>query len=202
MTSQPKFTRGTGLLENFLAKQRAKIAESLIDSNHRTGCIADIGCGSHPFFLLNTQFATKIGLDKTVTPESSRLTVQGAVRLIHCDIEKDGTLPLENNSCDVVTMLAFIEHIDKQRASVLVKEIYRILKPGGSLILTTPAAWTDSLLRCLARLRIVSPEEIMEHKVAYTIADLGELLAAVFPTNQEQFGYFEAFMNIWAKAIK
>jgi SAM-dependent methyltransferase len=202
MTSQPKFTRGTGLLENFLAKQRAKIPESLIDSNHRTGCIADIGCGSHPFFLLSTQFTTKIGLDKTVSPESSRLAFQDTVKLIHCDIEKDADLPLDDNSCDVVTMLAFIEHIDRPTASILLKQIYRVLKPGGSLILTTPAAWTDFLLRCLARLRIVSPEEIMEHKVAYTIADLGELLGAVFPTNQAQFGYFEAFMNIWAKAIK
>jgi ubiquinone/menaquinone biosynthesis C-methylase UbiE len=190
------------LLENFLAKQRAKIAESLIDPSRRSGCIADIGCGSHPFFLLNTQFAVKIGLDKTVSPESSRLTLQDTINLIHCDIEKDEDLPLEDNSCDVVTMLAFIEHIDRQEASVLLKEIYRILKPGGSLILTTPASWTDSLLRFLAGLRLVSPEEIMEHKVAYTIADLSEMLGTVFPENRTRFGYFEAFMNIWAKAIK
>ena len=61
-----RVTRGSGLLETFLARRRAEMANRLIPSISRAGCIADIGCGRHPYFLLNTIFSRKIGLDKSI----------------------------------------------------------------------------------------------------------------------------------------
>jgi SAM-dependent methyltransferase len=47
------------------------------------------------------------------------------------------TLPFETDSFDVVLFLDVIEHLPGSPGPVL-KEIYRLLKPGGYLIVTTP----------------------------------------------------------------
>jgi len=56
-------TRGYGVLEEFLASLRAKKADSLIPEHLRSGKIVDIGCGTTPYFLANTTFSKKIGID-------------------------------------------------------------------------------------------------------------------------------------------
>ena len=47
-------------------------------------------------------------------------------------------IPLENNSVDFVYSSHFIEHLDNKDLNKLLDEIYRILKPGGILRLSTP----------------------------------------------------------------
>jgi SAM-dependent methyltransferase len=134
------------------------MAQSLIPSARRNGCIVDIGCGTSPLFLASSDFAEKIGLDKSFNAGIIESFASSNLKLIEHDIEKVVELPLESNSCDVVTMLAVIEHIEPHRLKSLLAEIYRILKPGG-LILTTPAPWTDGLLRIMARMKLVSPRK-------------------------------------------
>lgn len=46
------------------------------------------------------------------------------------------TLPIQDNSIDVVMSLAVIEHI--QNPELFLSEIYRVLKPGGFVYLSTP----------------------------------------------------------------
>ena len=70
-------------------------------------------------------------------------------------------------------------------------------------LITTPALWTDSILRFMAKLRIVSPVEIEEHKDAYNHSRLFSILQeANFSKEKLRFGYFEMFMNMWATATK
>ncbi|MDP2947815.1 MAG: hypothetical protein Q8N88_06895, partial [Nanoarchaeota archaeon] len=61
-----KPTRGTGLLEKYLAKKRAHMANKLIPESLRRGRILDVGCGETPFFLLNTKFNEKYGIDPSL----------------------------------------------------------------------------------------------------------------------------------------
>ena len=72
-----------------------------------------------------------------------------------------------------MTLLAVAEHLDPTALERLLAEAHRVLAPGGRLMLTTPAARADRLLHFLARVRLVSPEEIEEHKYAYTPGLLG-----------------------------
>ncbi|WP_319482741.1 methyltransferase domain-containing protein [uncultured Draconibacterium sp.] len=44
----------------------------------------------------------------------------------------------EDNSFDVITAIEFIEHLPGEDITIFLKEVYRCLKPGGVLILTTP----------------------------------------------------------------
>ncbi|MBI4854618.1 MAG: class I SAM-dependent methyltransferase [Acidobacteria bacterium] len=196
-------TRGYGLLEGFLASQRVKIANKLIPFEYRKGNILDIGCGTYPLFLTSTEFSNKYGLDKVVKSEAIKSFREKQINLINHDNELEDKLPFEDNFFDVVTMLAVFEHIEPEKLPNLLAEIKRILKPGGVYIMTTPAIWADGLLRFLAKLRLVSPTEIEEHKDAYNFKKITKFLAqGGFSEEKMQFGYFEIFMNIWTKATK
>lgn len=121
------------------------------------------------------------------------------ITLIRHDLDERAALPFDDASVDVVTMLAVFEHLDHDVLRHTLSEIGRILRPGGVYVLTTPAAWTDRLLRLLARLHLVSAEEIEEHKDAYTHARIADLLAeAGFDRAAMRFGTFEFGMNLWA----
>ncbi|HEX6938040.1 MAG TPA: methyltransferase domain-containing protein [Longimicrobiales bacterium] len=213
-----RVTRGKGRLEGFLARHRARMANRLIPEELRGGRIVDIGCGSYPYFLSTTRFAHRFGLDRLASvgaPAAEGPTPSGAagsapgvapgvqgpegVTLIHHDLAGRTALPFDDGSVDVVTMLAVFEHLDHDVLRHTLAEIRRILRPGGVYVLTTPAAWTDRLLRALARLGLVSAEEIEEHKDAYTHARIADLLAhAGFDRAAMRFGTFEFGMNLWA----
>ena len=57
---------------------------------------------------------------------------------------KNNILPFKSNTFDIVTSLQLIEHLPIKDNKKLIKEIYRVLKPNGKLIITTPnykSAW-------------------------------------------------------------
>jgi hypothetical protein len=55
----------------------------------------------------------------------------------------------------------------------------------------------------MARLRLVSPEEIEEHKGAYSRSSISATLQkAGFSNKNIKSGYFEMFMNTWSTVIK
>ena len=110
---------------------------------------------------------------------------------------------IEDEYFNVITMLAVFEHIEPAELPKILSEIYRVLKPGGSYIMTTPASWTDILLRVMAKLSLVSSVEIDDHKSTYTKQKIFFLLLeSGFFKEKLKLGYFELFMNIWALAEK
>lgn len=196
-------TRGYGLLEGFLSRKRAAMANKLINPAERKGRIMDIGCGSFPFFLQSTEFAQKIGLDKMVTDEQIREFDAQDITLIRHDVTLDQPLPFSEEDFNVITMLAVFEHIEPKVLQELIGEIHRVLRPKGEYVLTTPAGWADPILRTMARLHLVSPEEIDEHQDKYTLKMIqGFLLKAGFKEENITVGSFELGMNLWAKAVK
>ena len=196
-------TRGYGLLESFLAKKRAGMANRLIPPRLRTGRILDIGCGTTPYFLMNTSFHERYGLDKVIQSDEKTISGGGGVVLANFDIERAEKIPFEDDCFNVVTMLAVFEHILPERLSAVVEDIRRTLIPGGMYILTTPAWWTDRLLRFMAQLRLVSPAEIEEHKDRYAPRKISSILQqGGFTAENIRTGYFEIGMNIWATAVK
>jgi SAM-dependent methyltransferase len=196
-------TRGSGLLEGILAKARTGKANDLIPPKSRKGTVLDIGCGPYPYFLLHTEFVEKYGLDKAFKEDSSRSLGQEGIVVRQFDVENDLIIPLENDHFDVVVMLAVFEHITPHRLVAVVREIRRVLKPGGAYVLTTPAGWTDGLLRFLAALGMVSKVEIDDHKDRYTPSKVRRILRdGGFADNKVTTGYFELGVNIWARALK
>jgi predicted SAM-dependent methyltransferase len=100
-------------------------------------------------------------------------------------------------------MLAVVEHLSPTSLVLLLKDVHRSLKPDGKLIITTPAAWSDGLLRILAQIQLVSKEEIDEHVFVYTLPLLGWYFGrAGFEFRKVRFGYFEFHLNLWAVATR
>ncbi|MFL5804297.1 MAG: class I SAM-dependent methyltransferase [Roseiflexaceae bacterium] len=189
-------TRGKGLLEPFLARQRARQANLLISPELRKGRILDIGCGSFPYFLSHTFFREKFAIERSIpgTPPSD-------IRWFAIDLNHAPQLPFEDGFFSVITLLAVVEHLDPTGLTSLFQEAHRVLRPGGRVIITTPAAWSDKLLHWMARVHLVSAEEIEEHAYAYTLPLLGWYFGrAGFAMDKVRFGYFEFRLNMWATA--
>ena len=51
----------------------------------------------------------------------------------------EGRIPLDDGSADVVTSFTVLEHVPDERRSLA--EMYRVLKPGGRLIISVPNRW-------------------------------------------------------------
>jgi SAM-dependent methyltransferase len=191
-------TRGWGLLEPWLARLRSDKANKLIPSHLRQGRILDIGCGTFPYFLSHTYFREKYAIDQNNRPDHLN-----DINWHMLDLNAAPSLPFLENYLNVVTMLAVVEHLDPAALTHLFADIYRVLRPGGVVILTTPSAWSNNLLRYMARLHLVSEQEIQEHVFAYTLPLLGWYFGrAGFPMNSVRFGYFELGLNMWAVAQK
>lgn len=193
-------TRGRGLLEPLLAKFRAQRANTLIPPDLRAGRILDIGCGSYPYFLSHTVFQQKFAVDQLPPSEhGQRLNIQWHT----LDLNSTPKLPFEDDFFNVVTLLAVVEHLNPNSMAALFTETYRVLQPNGVVIMTTPAAWSDGLLKFMAHIGLVSAEEIREHVFAYTLPLLGWYFGrAGFEMTKVNFGYFELMLNMWAVAKK
>ena len=194
-------TRGKGLLEPMLADLRAQRANKLIPLTLRAGRILDIGCGTYPYFLAHTSFQEKFAIDQVPLPENTASELR--IESYTLDLETKPHLPFKTDFFEIVTLLAVVEHLDPSLMAILFKEVYRVLKPQGLVILTTPAAWSDGLLRFMARMNLVSAEEIQEHAYAYTLPLIGWYFGqAGFEMIKTRFGYFEFMLNMWATAQK
>lgn len=193
-----KFTRGDGLLENFLTKKRAEIAKRLI-SNTQRNKILDVGCGYYPYFLLNSGFKEKYGVDSSINLKR----IKGKnLFLQKINVEK-GKLPFRNNFFDVVTMLAVFEHINNKKINFILREIRRVLKKRGIFIITTPAPWADWLIHFMSKIYLISNEEASDHKHNHDNQKINFFLKkAGFKKENIKAGFFEAYLNMWFLAKK
>jgi ubiquinone/menaquinone biosynthesis C-methylase UbiE len=142
-------------IDRFIARLRFRAAYPHIRAGSR---VCDIGCGLEAAFLdyAGDRLSYGVGVDDQV--ENG---LRGRWQRVHADIRED--LPLPSSHFNHVVMLAVLEHLEKPEP--VLREAYRILAPGGSLILTWPSAMVDPILDVLHGLRLVSDEmESDEHQ--------------------------------------
>ena len=145
---------------------------------------ADLGCGNGDFLrFIKERISFGYGIDSRVNSalNNSKLTFRSG--------DLNARIPLDNESIDVVTSLAVLEHLTEPR--IFSGEILRILRPGGSCIITTPALAAKPLLEFLAfRLKIISARDIKDHKQYFNKVQLSELFAKfrVVQIRHFQFG--------------
>ncbi len=192
-----RYTRGEGLIENYLARKRAKLVDRLIPVKLRDGKILDIGCGSFPFFLNKTTFREKHGVDKGLSCEAENILFR------QIDIAKQG-LPYGDHSFNLVTLIAVIEHFSEDKSAEVFKEVNRVLHPEGLILVTTPTPRGHKVLMPMAAMGIVSKEEVREHlDGGITEEDMKRYLKnAGLEYKIIKSGRFELGMNAWYKIEK
>jgi len=98
------------------------------------GKILDVGCGSKPYESLFLKSSSYTGVDIEVSGHSHTNS--------KIDFFYDGkTLPFEDSSFDAVVSFEVFEHVFN--LDEVLKEIRRVLKPGGKLLVTMPFAWDE-----------------------------------------------------------
>jgi 2-polyprenyl-3-methyl-5-hydroxy-6-metoxy-1,4-benzoquinol methylase len=103
----------------------------LLAERSAAGVLADIGCGSGNLWReLGASFSRWIGVD-AVRYEA----VPQDVEFIPADLDRL-PLPLADGSADVVAAVEVIEHLENPRA--FCRELIRVARPGGWVVVTTP----------------------------------------------------------------
>ena len=114
---------------------------SLLEFNPKAKII-DLGCGNGEF---TSKIKEKICCNKIVGIDINKESINKAkekeIIVKKWDLNK--SLPFENNSFDVVTSNQVIEHL--YYPVKFMKEIFRILKPGGYAVISTEnlASWDN-----------------------------------------------------------
>jgi len=120
---------------NWWYKGRKKILINLFKkyfSSKKKYRILDLGCGAGSTMELLRKYGEVIGID------NNRRMVQYCRRKNKKVFLADAiNLPFENNYFDIVIALEILEHIKNDNLAI--KEIKRVLKKGGVLILSVPA---------------------------------------------------------------
>ncbi len=83
-------------------------------------------------------------------------------------------LPFQNNSFNLIVSLDYLEHLDKDEECL--KEIHRVLKPEGKLLISTPLTGKFFLIHKLRRLLGMKPEFYGHKREGYSIRELKEKL--------------------------
>jgi SAM-dependent methyltransferase len=95
------------------------------------GVLVDVGCGSGELWRrIGSRFAKYIGVDGVLyddlPPEIE----------FHCHDFDGGHVPLPSGAGDVVVAVETIEHLENPRA--FFRELVRLARPGGWVVITTP----------------------------------------------------------------
>lgn len=180
------------LLDSILRQLRINAVKKHITQN---SVVCDIGCGRNADFLksISNKITKGIGIDKRINS-----TNKGKIQLINSDLTT--SLPVDSSTIDHATIIAVIEHVDHPQE--ILKEIYRILKPGGKIILTTPSPASKIILEILAfKLHLISKELIEEHKYYFNMQELQKSFEEI-GFKSIKIKHFEFNYNILAIAEK
>lgn len=187
-------------LDTFIfSRRKRQIVERLPQA---LGVIADFGSGYDCRLLTELLIACPgargVAVDTEFHPE---LCDDDRLELVEANLNQP--LPtIADNSVDVGLSLAVLEHLDAP--DVFLREAYRVLKPGGMLLLTTPGPTSKPLLEFLAfKLKVIDAHEIADHKHYFSSAELRTAFAeAGFLPEQIEAKTFIFGMNNVVKAVR
>jgi ubiquinone/menaquinone biosynthesis C-methylase UbiE len=186
------FEKREPILEKILARERwKKIAPHLPPKAK----VLDLGCGFDGKFLqsIEKKISSGFGIDLSV----SKSVESQKISLLEYNINQP--LPFAENEFDTVVSLANLEHLENPEQCL--REIYRVLKPGGKLLLTAPSKAAKPILELLSFLGLVSAQEIKDHKHYFDKKILVKMVKEA-GFSQISHQYFQMGMNNFLSVIK
>jgi len=145
-----------------------RAAADLLRARSARGTLVDVGCGIGRFLEFTGDLITDyVGVDVVRHP-----TLSPDAKFLRADLDREA-IPVPTASADIVAAIETIEHLESPRA--FCRELFRILKPGGWLVLTTPNQLSVLSVLCLiARNRFVAFQDAYYpvHRTALLPIDL------------------------------
>lgn len=118
-----------------------RTAAQLLDARGAAGVLLDAGCGTGDLWrAVSRRFTACTGMDAVRYPG-----LPADVTFLAANL--DGPLPIEDASVDTAAAIEVIEHLENPRA--FVRELVRVTKPGGWIVMTTPNQLSLLSLLCL-----------------------------------------------------
>lgn len=150
------------------------VADVIKDRNVRDGVLVDIGCGEGQLWpYVSESFSRYIGVD-CVRYEG--FPISGDFHRANLD---SGQTDLPENMAEVVVAVETIEHVENPWA--FMRELVRVVKPGGLVIITTPNQLSFlSLLTLTVKKRFASFQDVHypAHLTALLEIDLNRIACA------------------------
>ncbi len=146
---------------------------------HHNGLeILDIGCGAGNMIHHLGGYGRVRGIE--VDPRPVKIAQSRGYDVRQGDATRE--IPFPDASFDLVTALDVIEHVDADTA--ILREAYRVLRPGGHVLITTPAfQWLWSY-----------NDVLNAHKRRYTASQLNaKLVQSGFRIRRTSYGFFLVF---------
>jgi SAM-dependent methyltransferase len=140
-------------LDNYLRNVRIAKARRFVE---RGDVVVDVGCADGTMFeRWGDTIEYGYGVDPTI---EEKLEAPGYALY-------PGHFPdaLPAVKCDLITMLAVLEHIPPDEQAKLAQRCHEMLNPGGRIVVTVPSPWVDDILDLLSRLRLVDGMSLEEH---------------------------------------
>jgi ubiquinone/menaquinone biosynthesis C-methylase UbiE len=157
-------------IDKFIARMRFRAAYPHVRAGSR---VCDLGCGLEAAFLdyAADKIAVGVGVDDQVEDGT-----RGSWKRLRADLRSP--LPFADGEFDHVVMLAVLEHLTEPEK--VLREAYRVIAPGGSLIMTWPSSMVDPILDLLHGLHLVSDEmESDEHQRRIPVDSLQAMLRGI-----------------------
>ena len=142
MIKHEELPRGRGILENYLAKKRAQMAEKLIPGKLRQGRILDIGCGPGFFSIDMAQLVGKSGrviasdlqegMLQKIRDKIKGTELEDRITLHKCEENKIGV----SEHVDFILLFYMVHEVPDVEG--LFSEIETILKPKGQVFIVEP----------------------------------------------------------------
>ncbi|HWK11102.1 MAG TPA: methyltransferase domain-containing protein [Vicinamibacterales bacterium] len=108
-----------------------RVVGTALRARHASGVLADIGCGAGDLWHeVEGMFSRCVGVDAV-----RYAGLPPAVELHHANLDVV-PLPLSDGSADVVAAIETIEHLENPWS--FCRELARIVRPGGWVVITTP----------------------------------------------------------------
>ncbi len=140
------------IVDRVLQRWRGRMARPWV---RRGAKVLDIGCHRGEFLAsLGSHIGPSIGMDP-LAPAASTPRYRLRPELF------TPPTPFADGSFDLVVMLATLEHIPDKDA--LGRECFRVLRPGGRILVTVPSPWVDHILVVLCRLGLTDGMSLDEH---------------------------------------
>lgn len=170
-------------LPYFYARKRERLIELIADLLNASDVVLDIGSGDGKLTaLVASQVRATVGLDNQVLPlRFARLLIrQDNVRLC-CGDGK--ALCWRDEVFDLATCFDMIEHIPAALVPSFLNEVQRVLRCGGSFVVSTPNR--DNLHNRLWGHRLSA-----KHYFEYNLAELSQVLTAHGFIVERAFGIY------------